>query len=217
MFCDSCGHQVLDSARFCQNCGRQFPISPIAPTPACSQAPQTVPKKARKLKTAGLVITFSALGLLVLSILSTRQQSETPGKDAGDQSELSTQQTPATPKPEEKPLSPAEMKAAQKVLREKWAEETQKELWRQGMEMTFQTRGTTLFVKYILAGDAFAFQFHEEFLHDNAETMRGLGFETVVLSNGDNVMATASHAAGLNYGRPSGQCNMWEEVLSAIA
>lgn len=198
MFCDSCGHQVPESARFCQNCGRQFPLSPIAPTPVPSPVTQAIPAKGNTgPRTVGLVMV--ALGLCIVVFLATVQRSGTSHSgtsrlEASDQSEPSTKQRPAisTPSPsistpEAKQPDPAALKAAQKVLREKWTEETQKDLWRQGVEMTFQAHGTTLYVKYVLAGDAFAFQFHDGFLHDNAETLKGLGFKAVELSNGDNV------------------------------
>lgn len=75
--------------------------------------------------------------------------------------------------------------AALKAVREEWIKNTQKELWRQGMEMTVQARGTTLYVKYVLAGDAFAFQFGETFLGQNGGTLKALGFKKVYLSNGE--------------------------------
>jgi len=188
MFCGFCGEQVPAGARFCQNCGGQCAISPIPASPVSSQVPQAIPRKNKsRLRAVGSVLIFCALGLFALVIWVARQVTETPEREVQNQSDLSTQPNSTISKPQEKPISPAEMKAAQKILREKWAEETQKDLWRQGMEMTFQARGTTLYIKYVLAGEAFAFQFHEGFLSDNAETLRGLGFKTVELSNGDNV------------------------------
>lgn len=186
MFCDFCGHQLADSSRFCKNCGRQFLTAPIASIPAFSQAP---PKKTHIiLKTVGLVLVLVVVGLVALVIFAYQSAVRDFSKqDGGTQSELSAQPNPAITSSEQKLPDPAAKKAAQKVLRETWAAETQKDLWRQGMEMTFQAHGTTLYVKYVLAGDAFAFQFHEEFMHDNAETLKGLGFKNVELSNGDNV------------------------------
>lgn len=67
-------------------------------------------------------------------------------------------------------------KAATKALREEWIRNAQQELWRQGVEMTCQARGTTLYVKYVLAGEAFAFQFGETFLGKNGATLKALGF-----------------------------------------
>lgn len=76
--------------------------------------------------------------------------------------------------------------AATKALREAWIENAQKELWRQGVEMKCQARGTTLYVEYVLAGDAFAFQFGETFLGKNGATLKALGFKKVYLSNGED-------------------------------
>jgi hypothetical protein len=72
-------------------------------------------------------------------------------------------------------------------MRDTYAAETQKDLWRQGIEMTFQARGTTLYVRYILAGDAFKFQFQEQFVQQNAEKLKALGFTRVELTNDDTV------------------------------
>jgi zinc-ribbon domain len=186
MFCGTCGQQVPDSARFCQNCGGQLPISPIVPPQSSAQLTQDGPaKKHSALKTAGLVVVFVFLGLFLLIIWATKPQSESQ-QESATRPDLSTQRSTTASTPPQKLPDPASIKAAQKILREKWAEETQKDLWRQGMEMTFQAHGTTLYVKYVPAGDAFAFQFHEGFLHDHAETLRGLGFKTVELSNGDS-------------------------------
>ena len=84
-------------------------------------------------------------------------------------------------KPAETPIDPVTLK----LFREKWIRATQEELWRQGIEMTFQARGTTLHVEYIMAGKAFAFNFGETFVHKNAETLRTLGFKRVELLDGD--------------------------------
>jgi hypothetical protein len=75
--------------------------------------------------------------------------------------------------------------AALKKYRDEWIRNTQQELWRQDTEMTIQARGTTLYVKYVLAGDAFAFQFGETFLGQNGATLKTLGFKKVYLSNGE--------------------------------
>lgn len=116
---------------------------------------------------------------------------------------------PAISKPEEKPPDPASQKsdksktavppattssnqqekardaAALKAIREEWIKNAQQDLWRQGMEMTVQARGTTLYVEYALAGQAFAFQFGETFLGKNGATLKALGFKKVYLSNGE--------------------------------
>jgi hypothetical protein len=75
----------------------------------------------------------------------------------------------------------------QKSLREAWVKSTQEQLWREGLEMTLQARGSTLYVKYILAGDAFAFQFSEKLIQPNLPMLRNVGFTRVVLDNGDTL------------------------------
>jgi peptidyl-prolyl cis-trans isomerase A (cyclophilin A) len=83
------------------------------------------------------------------------------------------------------PAKKSEDVAALKAVREEWIKNTQQELWREGEEITFQSRGTTLYVKYALAGDAFAFQFGETFLGQNGAKLKALGFKRAYLSNGD--------------------------------
>jgi hypothetical protein len=129
------------------------------------------------------------LALCVILILAAgpRSSESTPHSAQAFHAEPSMQTHASVPTPKAKPPDPAAQKAAKKILREKYAQETQNDLWRQGMEMTFQAHGTTLYVRYVLAGDAFAFQFHERFLHDNTETLTALGFKNVELSNDETV------------------------------
>jgi len=75
--------------------------------------------------------------------------------------------------------------AVLKAVREEWIRNTQEALYREGMEITFQARGTTLYVHDVTAGNAYAFQFHETFLGQNGATLKTLGFKRVELSNGD--------------------------------
>ena len=84
-------------------------------------------------------------------------------------------------------LNPAEQKAALKALREQWAKKMQEDIWRQGVEMTFQAQGSTLYVKYVLAGNAFRFQFQEQVVQPNMSMLKQLGFTQVLLDNGDDV------------------------------
>lgn len=79
----------------------------------------------------------------------------------------------------------AQQKVLQKTLREQWAKNSQEELWREGYEIKFRAQGTTLYVDYILAGDAFAFQFNEKVIQPNSGMLKQLGFTRVVLNNGD--------------------------------
>jgi hypothetical protein len=130
--------------------------------------------------------------ILVLVLPSGNSQSE-----ARDQSMPSTQPSAAPSTPSEKPPDPAVQKAvtrenkeadaaALRAIREEWIKNAQQELWRQGMEMKVQARGTTLYVEYVLAGQAFAFQFGETFLGKNGATLKALGFKKVYLSNGED-------------------------------
>jgi len=102
-------------------------------------------------------------------------------------SDIQTRQS--AKKSSNKPLAQAAGHAksnqASQELRDAFASETQKELWREGMEMTFAARGSTLHIEYVLAGKAFAFQFGESFIGDNRDMLRELGFKRVVLSDGN--------------------------------
>jgi len=192
MFCGSCGQQIPDNSHFCQHCGQLVVSNTVAPASATNPIVdiQATPKKRSLVKSTLLLIVAAFVIYGVVRIWTVLSDFEAFLKKPDSQSQRlapgpSDARTGASVP--ETPSTPAMQKTAQRILREKWAEETQKDLWRQGVEMTLQAHGTTLYVKYVLAGDAFAFQFHEGFLHDNAEALIGLGFRTVELSNGDNV------------------------------
>jgi hypothetical protein len=182
MFCSNCGRQTSADDRFCQFCGKETNATAptkasISPGPARSSTTKT---RGRTLKLVGFACACLLLLYVVIRILTPRsQETQTP------QEEQASEVRP-TPAPEE-PIDPKVRKTTEKLMRETYAAETQKDLWRQGIEMTFQARDTTLYVRYILAGDAFKFQFQEQFVQQNAEKLKALGFTRIELTNGDTV------------------------------
>jgi hypothetical protein len=199
-YCNNCGSALHSGSRFCSSCGS---------TVDCGTA--TLEKGSRSRRRGGLVLVLYALGVgVVISIiLAVVLPSGTSQSEARDSSVPSTQTSAAVSTPSENPPDPAEQRAAKskptvpassaanerekekdaatlKEVREEWIKNTQEELWRQGVEMTFQARGTTLYLEYVLAGQAFAFQFGETFLGKNGATLKALGFKKVYLSNGED-------------------------------
>jgi len=83
--------------------------------------------------------------------------------------------------PEPKPLTAAE----KQHLREEGTRKFQRDVWRDGLEMTVKSRGTTLYLEYVLAGDAFAFNFGETVLNSESRSqLRKIGYAKVLLSDG---------------------------------
>jgi hypothetical protein len=121
------------------------------------------------------------------SAASSQSNSSAPGQVATHPVQVQGQNEVTPALASEKPLSPADRRTAEKRARETYAIETQKDLWRQGIETTFQARGTTLFVRNVLAGDAFKFQFQEQFIAQNRNTLKELGFTRVELTNDDTM------------------------------
>lgn len=182
MFCSNCGRQTSADDRFCQFCGKETNTTApakvsISPGPVGGSTTKT---RSRTLKLVGFAFACLLLLYVVIGILTPRSQ-ETQTSQPEQASEARPMLAP------EKPIDPKERKAAEKQMREVYAAETQKDLWRQGIEMTFQARGTTLYVRYILAGDAFKFQFQEQFVQQNSEKLKALGFTRVELTNDDTV------------------------------
>ena len=186
--CAVCGFLNPLDASVCINCGTN-------PTHGNSSG---VEKGGGSQRRSGLVLVISALGLgvIISIILAFVLPSGTSPSEGRDSSVPSTQPSAAISTPLEKPPDPAVQKAvtrknkeadaaALRAIREEWIKNAQQDLWRQGMEMTVQARGTTLYVEYALAGQAFAFQFGETFLGKNGATLRALGFKKVYLSNGE--------------------------------
>ena len=182
MFCSNCGRQTSADDRFCQFCGKETNATApakvsIGPSPVGGSTTKT---RRRTLKLVGLALAGFLLLYVVIGILTpSSQETQTP------QEEHAREVRP-TPAPEG-PIDPKVRKTAEKLMRDTYAAETQKDLWRQGIGMTFQARGTTLYVRYILAGDAFKFQFQEQFVQQNAEKLKALGFTRVELTNDDTV------------------------------
>jgi hypothetical protein len=191
MHCNKCGEVIKEGSHFCSNCGTSVPptnASRLERFPSALTSTNKNDQTGKRTKSVG--IFWLVMGAILLAAAAGILGRD-PSQDSGPKTAAAPQLTDGSivvasePMPD-KPTSSAERKAAQKVLREKWIEETQKELWRQGMEMTFQARGTTLNVEYVLAGKAFAFQFGESFVAKNAGTLRALGFKRVELLDGDS-------------------------------
>jgi len=206
VFCTACGGQMTTTDRFCRKCGAALSHGNssrsqeqgVASVPLSPSAQTILETGSRSQRSSGVVLVLSALGLFVLIgiILALVLPSGNSQSEARDQSMPSTQPSAALSTPSEKPHDPPVQKAvtrenkeadaaALRAVREEWIKNAQQELWRQGMEMKVQARGTTLYVEYVLAGDAFAFQFGETFLGKNGATLKALGFKKVYLSNGE--------------------------------
>ncbi len=210
--CDGCGELMQVEDQFCSGCGKRArpasrsaaeqtlpssaPVSKGDVSPQLPAAPARMGAIAPQAKRSGAVFWLVAgLGLLLAIVGVLRTSHGTDDKVANPDSAAAANEAapppvnqtgpPAPAPPPEKPPTEAELKAALKQVREKWIEDTQKDLWREGLEMTFQDRGTTLYVRYLLAGDAFKFQFQEQFVDVNAETLRQLGFTRIELTNDD--------------------------------
>jgi len=188
MFCTACGQRVVPGSTFCQSCGAVLDGGTSHPPSVQLSRKSAHPQKSRIfwLTMGGLVLAAIA-GMVARSPSNdstpvapqqTASPATAPAKDSG---QVASKQVP------DQPIDPKARKAAERQMRETYATETQKELWRQGMEMTLQARGTTLYVRYVLAGDAFKFQFQEQFVQQNAETLKALGFTRVELTNDDTV------------------------------
>jgi len=186
MFCGSCGQEIPNNARFCQRCGSSVVLPSISQPNASKGTFDPQPQAMAKKHPILWVVGFGLLGLVVISHVLT--DSKPNGSDQSTVGDLKSKPQPASINSQESQhVDTAVQAKAQKLLREKWARETQEALWKEGMEMTFQARDTTLYVHYVLAGDAFVFQFKDQFLHDNADILKTLGFKNVQLSNGDTV------------------------------
>lgn len=215
MKCLSCGAIVSPRAKFCESCGKpQTPGMPSIPLPEISAKvvfPRATDKQNRGiyLYIGGMVlvvVAFMVVGLLHMNDDPVKKAGLSPDfcKQHPDASVCTSSSQPhegSVPMPykvmqspgastdtepaKAAPQSPTPDPAVLKAVREEWIRNTQEALYRQGMEITFQARGTTLYVKYVLAGDAFAFQFHETFLGENGAILKTLGFKRVELSNGD--------------------------------
>lgn len=196
MYCQSCGSTIDQNARFCQSCGKPQLPAPSPSTPVSTvNISQASPQAARPKKETQSRIFWLIMGGIILVAVAGEigKSPKSPSNDPNASPASSPQETPspvvkenvtATPEP---PVDPTVQKAAQKQLREEWVKGTQEEMWRQGYEMKVQAHGTTLYVEYILAGDAFAFQFRDGFLRDSTQTLRTLGFKRIQLSNGDKI------------------------------
>jgi hypothetical protein len=180
MFCSNCGRQTSADDRFCQFCGKETNATAPARVSISRTPADGSTTKGRTLKLLGLALAgFLQLCVVIGVLTPSSQETQTP------QEEQAREVRP-TPAPEG-PIDPKVRKTTEKLMRETYAAETQKDLWRQGIELTFQARGTTLYVRYILAGDAFKFQFQEQFVQQNAEKLKALGFTRVELTNDDTV------------------------------
>jgi hypothetical protein len=186
MFCTSCGHAVGPSSTFCQSCGKQLDNQSGKPPATQGGRHNSQGTKIFWVVMAGIVLAAIAgsIGRAPsdngASIASTKATTSEPVPSQSNQDDM----------PSESPTRKLDTKTTatvEKLLREKWAIETQNNLWREGMEMTFQVHGTTLYIKYVPAGESFAFQFREQFLQQNADELKKLGFKRIELSNGDNV------------------------------
>ena len=116
------------------------------------------------------------------SVPDLNPNSVAPTQPSASAAEAQTQTTQAA----SQSITPAERKAAEKLIREAYAKQAQEELWREGVEMTVQARGTNLHLEYVLAGKAFAFQFGEGFVSKNADRLKVMGFKRVELTDGDS-------------------------------
>jgi hypothetical protein len=116
------------------------------------------------------------------SVPDSNPKSVAPAQPSASAADARTQTTQAA----SESIPPAERKAAEKMIREAYATQAQEELWREGVEMTVQARGTTLHLEYALAGKAFAFQFGEGFVSKNGNRLKVMGFKRVELTDGDS-------------------------------
>jgi len=65
------------------------------------------------------------------------------------------------------------------------AELLQETLWKQGREISVKAKGRRLVFEYALAGNAFAYNFRNDFVTPVAATLKGMGFTKVVLTDGN--------------------------------
>ncbi|GEM_PF-5507799 len=191
MYCNNCGNVVQEASQFCGHCGIRL-SSPSPRSAASSSFPaQNQHYEGRKPTLALRFILFLIAAVVITIAVVGKSRNEQPEDsthgattlpDTIQQAAAETRPTP-TPIP---PPSPADRKIAEKQIRDAYAREAQKELWREGMEMTLQARGATLHIEYTLAGKAFAFQFGESFVSKNADRLRLMGFRRVELTDGDS-------------------------------
>jgi hypothetical protein len=213
--CLFCGGIIEEDAKYCQTCGKLQPSTDSLISARASTKSHGAGARPKGGMDRGLLVFMTLIGLVILGALGTaifRGTTESPVteghssgfckdhpkapacttsvqsphvSDAGtDNGMTQSAGLSASTKKSSEPVTPDP--AVLKAVREEWIRNTQEGLYREGVEMKFQARGTTLYVKYVLAGEAFAFQFHETFLGQNGATLKALGFKRVELSNGEN-------------------------------
>jgi hypothetical protein len=75
-------------------------------------------------------------------------------------------------------------KESQAAARHDFATRKQHELWLAGYECSLEARGTTLYLEYVLAGRAMAYQMQKLIVEPYQSQLRDMGFKKVVLSDG---------------------------------